>query len=55
MHRSFANAARQVWLAILAGLVTFAVSSLAVVFLGPAAILAAAEPAPVALLVWFQA
>ncbi len=51
MHRSFAKSARPFWLAILAGLVTFGVSVLAVLFLGPAAIFAAAEPAPVALLV----
>ena len=51
MHRSFAKSARPFWLAILAGLVTFGVSSLAALLLGPAALLVVAEPAPVALLV----
>ncbi len=50
MHRSFAKSARSFWLVVLAGLAACGTSFLAVLLLGPATILAAAETAPVALL-----
>ncbi len=46
MHRSFANAARQVWLALLAGLLICATSFLAFFILGPQEIVAWAGAAP---------
>ena len=50
MHQSFAKAARPFWLALLAGAVTCGASFVAALFVGPAAILATAEAAPVVLL-----
>ena len=50
MYQSFAKAARPFWLALLAGAVTCGASFFAALFVGPAAILAAAKAAPTILL-----